>query len=113
MTPSKNIYPKPYAKVVAAMQKLGCDDSQMFGMPTLKFEGKALCGLFDDKGMVFKLTGEDHAAALKLKGAKLFDPMGGRPMKEWVQIPLAHSATWFRFAQDSFQYVVASPKKKK
>jgi hypothetical protein len=56
---------------------------QMFGMPTLKFNGKAFAGLFGGE-MTFKLAGDAHALALK--GAKLFDPMGiGRVMKEWVQ----------------------------
>ena len=39
--------------------------------------------------MVFKLEGDDHAQALALPGAQLFDPMGGRPMKAWVQVPAA------------------------
>lgn len=76
----------------------------MFGMPCMKIKSKAFCGLFNDD-MVFKLTGDAHAKALKLKGAKLFDPMGGRPMKEWVQVPAKFADQWNEFAEASLKYV--------
>ena len=78
--------------------------TKMFGMPTLKINGKAFAGLYKT-AMMFKLTGADHAKALKLKGAKLFDPMDGRPMKEWVQVPAAHSKLWLKFAESALKYV--------
>jgi hypothetical protein len=63
--------------------------------------------------MVFKLTGKDHAAALKISGAKLFDPSeAGHPMKEWVQVPATHSSEWQRFARAAFQYIAKQRKKK-
>ena len=65
----------------------GAEQSQMFGKPCFKINGKAFVCFFQDC-MVFKLTGNDHAAALKLKGAILFDPSGkGRAMKVWGQVP--------------------------
>ena len=79
--------------------------SQMFGMPTLKIKGKAFAVLFDDK-MVFKLTDDDHAKALKLKGAKLFQHLWSkRTMKEWVQVPAIHSKQWLKFAESALKYV--------
>ena len=78
---------------------------KMFGMPTLKnSDGKAFAG-YTDGAMVFKLTGTSHAEALALTGASLFDPMGGRPMKEWVVVPFDHSTRWLDFARDAFDYV--------
>ena len=78
---------------------------KMFGMPTLKNSaGKAFAG-YTDGAMVFKLGGASHAEALALSGAKLFDPMGGRPMKEWVVVPIEHSSRWIDFARDAFDYV--------
>ena len=72
---------------------------KMFGMPCLKNEnGKAFAGFYED-AMVFKLTGPAHAEALGLSGARLFDPMGGRPMKEWVQVPAAHAERWAELAE--------------
>src|SRR4051812_29203268 len=67
---------------------------KMFGMPCVKRNGKAVAG-FHKGEMVFKLP--DEAAreeALALDGAHLFDPMGGRPMREWVQVPAAQADAW-------------------
>ena len=50
--------------------------ASMFGMPGIKRQG------------------EDHARALKLEGAHLFEPMAGRPMKAWVQVPPEHQAQY-------------------
>jgi len=75
---------------------------QMFGMPNVKLNGKAVFGLFGD-AMVFKLPETKVAKALEVPGAALFDPMGGRPMKQWVQIPIAQSDEWFVHAQAAVQ----------
>jgi hypothetical protein len=74
---------------------------KMFGMPTIKRGGKAAAGFWRDS-MVFKLT--DAAAreqALALDGAEHFDPMGGRPMKEWVVVPAAQADSWAGLARAS------------
>ena len=74
---------------------------QMMGMPTLFFGAKAFAGLFG-AAMVFKLAGEAHLAALAEPGATIFDPSGmGRPMKAWVQVPIADAAVWSRRADQA------------
>lgn len=79
--------------------ELGATASKMMSMPTLYLGGKGFAGLLGD-AMVFKLEGSDHAAALGLAGATLFDPSGiGRPMKAWVQLPLQHASEWPRLAR--------------
>ncbi len=80
---------------------------QMFGMPSLKFGGKAFAGFYQD-AMVFKLTGPTHAEALALAGARLFDPMGGRPMREWVEVPVEHRAQWPELAHAALRYVAGA-----
>jgi hypothetical protein len=80
-------------------QNAGVETGKMFGMPVFKRNGKAAGGLWEDS-MVFKLT--DAAVrerALALEGAHPFDPMGGRPMKEWVVVQAAHSDEWPSLAQ--------------
>jgi hypothetical protein len=68
--------------------------ASMFGMPGIKRRGgKAFCGLYGDD-MIFKLVGEDHDRALGLTGAHLFEPMAGRPMKAWVQVPPEHESQY-------------------
>jgi hypothetical protein len=74
---------------------------RMFGMPTIKRAGKATSGLWQDS-MVFKLTDEvKREQALALEGAERFDPMGGRPMREWVVVPVTHSDEWPWLAKDA------------
>ena len=81
----------------------GIKITRMFGLPTLKDSGKAFAGLHAD-AMMFKLTGGPHAEALALPGARLFDPMGGRPMREWVEVPVAHAAGWPALARAALAY---------
>ena len=74
---------------------------KMFGMPTIKRNGKATSGFWKGS-MVFKLTDEgNREQALALDGAERFDPMGGRPMREWVVVPASHSDEWPRLAEDA------------
>jgi len=58
--------------------------------------------------MNLKLGGADHSAALKLRGAELFDPSGaGRAMKGWVVLPPSHARRWQEFAEAARRYVAA------
>jgi hypothetical protein len=77
----------------------------MFGMPVLKYDGKAFAG-YHKGAMAFKLNGLAHAEALALPGARLFDPSGrGRPMREWVEVPAAQASRWSEFAQEALRYL--------
>jgi len=89
-----------YEEIATLLEaRAGVKASSMFGMPTLKRDGKALAGIYGE-GMVFKLAGDAHAHALGLSGARLFDPSGmGRPMKAWVVVPSAHADQWERLAE--------------
>ena len=88
-----------YEQVAARLASRGVKASTMFGMPTLKLDGKAIAGLYGD-AMNFKLGPDALAEALRLDGAHLFDPSGmGRPMKAWVVVPVAHAHEWERLAE--------------
>ena len=86
---------------------------KMFGMPCLKHHesGKAFAGFYEG-AMVFKLTGSQHREALQLSGSHLFDPMGGRPMKEWVEVPVEHASHWVQLAQEALRYVDEAQQRK-
>jgi hypothetical protein len=79
----------------------GMSEGKMFGALCIKApNGKA--GVMLHKGeMVFKLSGERLTEALALDGARNFDPSGGRPMKEWVQLPVEHADRWQRYAEEA------------
>ena len=88
----------------------GAEVSQMFGKPALKVKGKAFACFFENE-MVFKITGDEHASAIMLSGAKLFDPSKmGRVMKEWVQVPFKHNKEWKALALAAFEYVKKNAK---
>jgi hypothetical protein len=77
---------------------------QMMGMPAIKAGGKMIGGFSrSEEAMVFKLTNPmERELALALAGAHLFDPSGkGRPMKEWVAVPMAHADRWPELAQQA------------
>ncbi len=84
----------------------GVSRSKMFGMPTVKVNGKAFVSLNGDK-MVFKLGEDNRLLALKLAGARLFEPMPGRAMKEWVEVPLdkVPEVTLLMLAEAALDYV--------
>lgn len=80
--------------------------SKMFGMPCLKnSNGKAFAGYYQG-AMTFKLGAPWHGEALALPGARLFDPSGmGRPMKQWVEVPIEHASHWLELAREAMWYV--------
>jgi TfoX/Sxy family transcriptional regulator of competence genes len=59
---------------------------QMFGYPAAFLGGNLMMSLFQES-VVLRLGDEDRAAFLKQAGAKTFEPMKGRPMKEYVIVP--------------------------
>jgi len=87
-----------YDEIAAGLEAAGVKASTMFGMPTLKLNGKAIGGLWGD-AMTFKLAPKALADALRLPGVQHFDPSGSRPMKAWVVVPLAQSEEWERLAR--------------
>jgi TfoX/Sxy family transcriptional regulator of competence genes len=63
----------------------------MFGQPCAFAGGNMCAGLFG--GSLFVRLGEaDRAALLALRGAKPFEPMPGRTMREYVVVPRAMHA---------------------
>ena len=80
--------------------------TQMMGMPAVKADGKLVCGFVrSQRAMVFKLShAGEHAAAMALEGAHLFDPGGNnRPFKKWVVVPEAHASDWSRLAGQALE----------
>ncbi len=87
----------------------------MFGYPCAFLGGHMFCGLFQDH-FVLRLPDEARASLLEQKGATVFEPMQGRPMREYVVIPPetldddAAIASWLRIARE---HVAGLPPKAK
>ena len=109
--PKTPTMPKAGPKTVERFEELaetlvarGATRSQMFGMPVLKAGDKVFAGTFGD-AMTFKLGPDDLVPARALTGVEPFEPMKGRPMKEWVLVPLAHAKRWSDLAERAFIYL--------
>jgi len=61
---------------------------QMFGYPSCVLGGNMFMGLFHDD-LVMRLDEDDRRQLVEAHGARTFEPMAGRPMKEWVVLPPA------------------------
>ena len=73
-------------------------EGKMFGALCIKAPNGKAGVMFWKEFMVFKLSGADQEKALKLKDAKIFTPMEGRPMGGWVQLSEEHSKVWKKYA---------------
>lgn len=61
---------------------------QMFGFPAAFVNGNMFMGLFQED-MILRLPEDARAEFLAKPGAKIFEPMAGRPMREYVVVPPA------------------------
>ena len=79
--------PEVIAAFEAGLARLeACETRTMFGYPAAFVGGNMFACVFQDRIMV-RLSPEDRASALTIDGAKLFEPMPGRPMREYVDLP--------------------------
>ena len=99
MTRSEELFHKIAEEIPSAKE------GKMFGALCLKApNGKAGVMFWKDE-IIFKLEVSDLKKALALKNAKMFDPMGNRPMNGWVQLSYEHSGKWKDLAIKSMKYV--------
>ena len=61
---------------------------RMFGCPCLFLGGNMFAGIHQEDLFV-RLSADDRAALLAVAGARQFEPMAGRPMREYVCVPPA------------------------
>ena len=88
---------------------------KMFGYPCAFVNGQMLTGVYEDRIML-RLSERDRAQFLKLPGAKLFEPMPGRPMREYVELPpstMNSPAQLKRWLKRGLAYVETLPPKAK
>ena len=86
----------------------------MFGYPALFLNGNMFAGTFQDK-IVARLSEDARARALRT-GAKPFEPMAGRPMKEYVVVPpadVAKPAALAKWIEQARAYATTLPLKTK
>jgi len=108
--------PEAVAAFEAATSGLpGAEPRRMFGYSCVFARGNMFAGLHE-AGMVLRLPDELRAEFLRLKGAKQFEPMPGRVMREYVVVPkvLLNAPGELRpWAEKSLAYVFSLPSKPK
>ena len=94
------------------------DRKQMFGYPSYVLRGNMFMALHEDS-LILRLAEPDRAEFLGRYGAELFEPMPGRPMKEYVVVPAAvvydddAVAEWVRRSRAYAEQLPAKKPKKK
>jgi TfoX/Sxy family transcriptional regulator of competence genes len=72
---------------MSAVQLLpGVQVRKMFGYPCAFFQGQMFSGLHQSS-MILRLSEADRAEFKKINGAASFEPMPGKPMREYMVIP--------------------------
>jgi len=78
---------------------------KMFGYPAAFVAGSLFMGLHQES-LILRLSEKDRTSFLKINGASVFEPMPGRPMREYVVVPssmleeVAALAKWIRRSLD-------------
>lgn len=88
---------------------------KMFGYSCVFAKGNMFAGLHE-AGMVLRLPEKQRTEFLRLKGAKQFEPMPGRVMREYVVVPkvLLNAPEQLRtWVEKSLDYVSSLPPKAK
>ncbi len=66
----------------------GAELRKMFGYPAAVVRGHTFAGLFQEH-MILRLAAADRAELARHPGAQPFEPMPGRPMREYLVVPPA------------------------
>jgi len=112
-TPAPEALVSYFGKVIADVPQ--AEPRKMFGYPCAFVNGQMLCGVFADR-LMLRLSDEDRAKFLKLPGARPFEPMPGRAMKEYVEVPpelMNSEAELKRWLKRGLTYVQTLPPKAK
>jgi hypothetical protein len=91
----------------------GVERRQMFGYPCAFANGRMLTGLFESSWIV-RLPDDARAEMLMLEGARPFEAMPGRPMREYVVVPEAivqDTSALLPWLERSLAYVSMLPPK--
>ena len=87
---------------------------QMFGYPAAFVGGNMFMGLHQEN-LILRLPEQQRSEFLSINGASVFEPMPGRPLREYVMVPeamLPDSSALRVWAGRSLEYAASLPSKK-
>lgn len=111
---------KASEKIIETFEKIipdlpGVEKRKMFGYPVTFINGNMFMGVHGNS-IILRLPDNDRKEFLKLKSANQFEPIPGRPMKEYVVFPEWMFADKFilnNWVEKSFEYTSGLPIKLK
>jgi TfoX/Sxy family transcriptional regulator of competence genes len=102
-------------RLEAIAKPFACQMKPMFGHQVYWVNGNMFAGVFQNL-LFFRLSPQDQAEFLgKFKDSKQFEPMEGRPMKDYVVIPetvLGDKKVLNEWMKRSYDYTASLPEKK-
>ncbi len=101
---------KTFEEVIATVP--GGEPRKMFGYPAAFVNGQMFTGVFQDR--LFVRLPESGRTELAKQGGKAFEPMPGRPMREYAEVPpsvLRSKAALAGWVRRAFDYAAALPPK--
>lgn len=99
-----------FDRLVEELTPAGAVDGKMFGARAITLQQKAFACLKNDQ-IALKLGADtpEHAAALALPGAELWDPSGKhKPFKDWVALGLDQDAELSDLAASALEYLAGT-----
>lgn len=85
---------------------------KMFGAKCIYTPNGKSAALYWKSFLVVKLDPEMSKEVLSLDGTKIFEPMEGRTMNGWIQVPYDYRDNWYKFTEAAISFVRPLPAKK-
>jgi hypothetical protein len=82
---------------------------KMFGAKCINAPNNKAAAMFWKDHIVIRLEGELLIETLALDGVKMFEPMEGRTMNGWYQIPFDYKEKWDTLLATSMEIVKKMP----
>lgn len=108
---------KPSAELIKTFEEVTpgspATPRKMFGFPAAFVNGNMFMGLHQED-MLLRLPEDSRAELLKMDGARIFEPMPGRPMREYVVVPpalLKDHGKLAQWAKRALEYGLSLPPK--
>jgi TfoX/Sxy family transcriptional regulator of competence genes len=102
--------------IAKKMKDIECDYRKMFGYPAYFINGNMFAGVFGDKIFIRLSDSDIEKIRREPRDISPFEPMKGRPMKEYVFLPKSEysdDAFFDEWLKKSVLYVSSLPPKKK
>jgi TfoX/Sxy family transcriptional regulator of competence genes len=110
----KKVPPELNVFLEKALVSFACQKRDMFGCPVYFVNGNMFAGLHQDN-LFIRLSFDDQKRLFAQEDeASVFEPMPGRPMKEYLVIPeslYSDSVKFMKWLDSSYRYVSALPRK--